>query len=409
MIPLFSNPQFRLLWVGVAITWLSTVLLFMIMGWLVLSLTDSPFWVGAVLGMTGLGMMCTSVMGGVLADRLPRRDIVVASGLAYIALAGLLSMITVLDIVLLWHVLLVALLIGIAIGFRAPAFSALTLDVVGRARLLSGNAANLTALSIAGIIGPLVGGVVVNTWDMGWAFFVVAGTELMAVAVISRLSVLTPVFVVTDDVDVNPPVRRLWRAFIEGAVYVFSEPNIRTLILMGLMGEFFIWAHVTMLPVMARDVLGAGVTGFGYLQSASYGGLLVATMIMSNLGDVKRKGPLLVTGAVGFGILTMLFAASTELPLSLGLLAGAYAMAALYEITLMTLVQSIVPDAMRGRVISFQAFTWGANLFSGFHTGAIANWLGVSMAIAIGAGVFLAYTVCIVPKIFTFQHTGRSE
>lgn len=409
MIPLLANPQFRLLWVGVVITWLSTVLLFMIMGWLVLSLTDSPFWVGAVLGMTGLGMMCTSVVGGVLADRFHRKDIVVVNGLAYIVLAGLLSVITILDIVLLWHVLLIALLIGIVIGLRTPAFYALTLDVVGRSRLLSGNAANLTALSIAGVIAPLVGGVVVNTWDMGWAFFVVAGTELMAVVVISRLSVLTPVVVVIDDVSVKPPIRRLWHDFIEGAVYVFSEPNVRTLILMGLMGEFFIWAHVTMLPVMARDVLEVGVTGFGYLQSASYGGLLVATVIVSNLGDVRRKGPLLVTGAVGFGILTMLFAASTELPFSLGLLAGAYAMAALYEITLMTLVQSIVPDAMRGRVISFQTFTWGANVFSGFHTGAIANWLGVSMAISIGAGVFLLYTICIVPKIFTFQDTGRSE
>ena len=404
MILLFTNPQFRLLWFGVVFTWLSAVLLLMVMGWLALSLTDSPFWVGAAMGMTGLGMMGTSAVGGVLADRLPRRNIVVASGLAHVALAGLLSLTILLGLVVLWHVLTVALLTGIAAGLRAPAFSALTLDVVGRARLLSGNAANFAGLSIAGVVGPLVGGAVVSVWDIGWAFVIVAGTELAGVAVMSRLAVPSPSSAAPADPETAAPSRPSpWRAFMEGAGYVFSTSNVRSLILMGLVGELFVWAHAAMLPVMVRDVLGAGVAGFGYLQSASFAGLFVATVVVSNMGDVSRKGLLLVTGAVGFGLLIMAFAASRDFTLSLLLLAAAYAMAALYEVTLATLVQTVVPDAMRGRVISFQAFTWGVNAFSGFHTGAIANRLGAPLAIAIGAGVFVAYAIRVIPTAGRLQ------
>ena len=404
MVLLFTNPRFRLLWFGVVLTWLSAVLLLMVMGWLALSLTDSPFWVGAAMGMTGLGMMGTSAIGGVLADRLPRRNIVVVSGLAHVALAGLLSLTILLGLVLLWHVLAVALLVGIAAGLRAPAFSALTLDVVGRARLLSGNAANFAGLGVAGAIGPLVGGAVVSVWDIGWAFVIVACTELAGVAVMSRLSVPSPAPAAANDAEAAA-ARRLspWPAFTEGAVYVFSTSNVRTLILMGLVGELFVWAHVAMLPVMARDVLGSGVAGFGYLQAGSFAGLFIATIVVSNLGDVRRKGLMLVTGAVGFGLLTMAFAASRDFTLSLGLLAAAYAMAALYEVTLTTLVQTIVPDAMRGRVISFQAFTWGANAFSGFHTGAIANLVGAPLAIAIGGGVFVAYAIRVIPTAGRLQ------
>ena len=104
-----------------------------------------------------------------------------------------------------------------------------------------------------------------------------------------------------------------------------------------------------------------------------------------------------MNGAAGFGLLLVAFAASRYLPLSLALLAAAYASAAIYEVSLTTLIQTVVPDEMRGRVVSFQAFTWGANGVSGFHMGAMAGVLGAPAAIAVGAAVMLANILRLAP------------
>ena len=201
----------------------------------------------------------------------------------------------------------------------------------------------------------------------------------------------------------DPP----WRSFKRGAAYVFGTPNVRTLILMGLVGESFGWAHISMLPVVARDVLDAGVSGLGYLQSASFAGLLFSTVAISSRRDIRRKGRLLIGGAAGFGLLLVAFAASTHLPLSLALLAAAYASGAVYEVSLTTIIQTVVPDEMRGRVVSFQAFTWGVNGTSGFHMGAMAGLLGAPAAIAVGAGVMLANLLRLAPGASRLEEMGE--
>ena len=168
---------------------------------------------------------------------------------------------------------------------------------------------------------------------------------------------------------------------------MLTTPAVRTLILMELVGEVFGWAHVWMLPVMARDVLDVGASGLGYLMSASFAGMLVTTLIISSIGEFRDKGRAAVIGYGGFGLFLVLFAASRNFPLSLALIAAAYAVVAVYEATLFTLVQTIVPDEMRGRVISFQITTWGLTGVSAFHTGAIASRAGAPLAIAIGGTV----------------------
>ena len=172
---------------------------------------------------------------------------------------------------------------------------------------------------------------------------------------------------------------------------------------MGLVGELFGWAHVTMLSSMARDVLGTGVSGFGYLASAGFLGMLVSTLVISSLGDVRMKGRFMVIGGIGFTLFVILFALSRSFPLSLALLATAYGLGSMYEVSLNTLVQTVVPDEMRGRVISFQALTWGVNGVSGFHTGAIASRLGPPWAVAIGAFVMLAYIGRFAPRAWRLE------
>ena len=408
MLLILTNRQFRLLWAGGAVAGLAGMVLFMAHAWLTLTVTNSPFWLGVTSGVSGVGMMAASGVGGVLADRVPRRRLLVWSALARGALAGLLAIPIFLERVHLWQLLAVALANGVVEALWGPAFTALTMDVVGRGRVMSANAANFAAMGVAGVLAPLLGAAVISAWGIQWACIMAATAGLAGVPPLLGISSPDSTAGNGTPLEVGRSRREApWPAFKRGASYVFGTPSVRALILMGLVGEFFGWAHMTMVPVMARDVLGSGVTGLGYLSSASFGGWLLASLAMSGMADVRQKGRMLVIGGVGFSLLIIAFAASRYLPLSLVLFAGAYIAGAFYEVSLITLLQTVVPDEMRGRVISFQAFTWGANGLSGFHTGAIARWLGAPWAIVLGAGIMLAYVLRLAPQSSRLQEPSE--
>ena len=175
--------------------------------------------------------------------------------------------------------------------------------------------------------------------------------------------------------------------FRYGLHYVLSTPAVRLLFLLMVTSELFGWAHEPMMPVMAGKVLEVGPTGLGYLLAAGSAGALLTSLILSAVGDVRRKGLALILGYIGFGVFLIAFSASQWIALSLILIAIAYASVTLYETMMRTLLQTTVPDEMRGRVLSFQMFSWGFTGLSGFHTGAIASLIGAPIAISVGAGV----------------------
>ena len=194
-----------------------------------------------------------------------------------------------------------------------------------------------------------------------------------------------------------------WQDFKLGLRYVFGTPTVRTLIILAIIGETFAWSHEIILPVMARDELEVGASGLGYLLSVGSAGAAIATLIVSNVGDFKEKGKLLIFGYGAFGLCLMLFAASPWFSLSMVLLAFAYASAMAYEVTLETLLQTVVPDEMRGRVLSFQVFTWGFTGIAGFYVGAIAAWLGAPIAIVVGGGVVFLVAVGLARRVARLQ------
>ncbi|MDA1347965.1 MAG: MFS transporter [Chloroflexi bacterium] len=412
MLLLIGNTNFRLLWSGGLLIAIGTWTFVMVHGWLTLNVTDSSLWVGAATGAGGVGMVSLVGLGGVLADRLPRRRLVVASGLIRAAAAIFLAITIHADAVHLWQILGTSFLFGAAEAIRAPSYMALIVDIVGRERAIGANAANFAAMGVAGVLAPLIGAGIVSAWGLEWAYVFVVGAELVAAILLTGIKLPSAATLRRGLASGEPSAVRHespWRSFKQGASYVFSTPRIRTLILMGLVGETFGWAHMSMLPVMARDVLGAGVSGLGYLQSASFAGFLISTLAMSSVRDIPYKGRFMVGGAAGFGLLLVAFAASRSLPLSVALLVAAYASGALYEVGLTTLIQTIVPDRMRGRVVSFQAFTWGINGVSGFYMGGLATLLGAPSAIVIGAGVMLVSLVRLAPGVSRIEEEGAGD
>jgi MFS family permease len=383
---LFENGQFRILWSAGFCADLALITYFTIHGWLALQVSDSAFWVGATAGAGGLSMTMFSVFGGVLVDRFGRRNLVLLGLSMRFIFALVLVILIMFDNVRLWHVIAASFGEGLAGSFLIPAMMAMTLDVAGKSRLLSATAARFAGMTVAGMIAPLVAGLVVNSAGIGWAYTLITGGYLASLFIMLILRVPK-----TEKRAKTSPIDDLR----QGVSYVFRTPLIRTLIGMIFVTEAFGWAHESMLPVMARDVLDAGASGLGYMLAAGFAGATVSTVLISNMGEIRNKSNMLIGGCLGFGLFLVFFSWSQWLMLSMAFLAGAYASVIVYETTINTMLQTLVPDELRGRVLSFQTMMWGVTGLAGFHTGAIASARGAPMAIALGAVVVILNTLRI--------------
>mgnify|MGYP001446815811 FL=1 len=348
------------------------------LGWLVLDITNSPLWVGISAGVAGVGMTLFSPVAGVLADRYNRKHLLILSLLVQSLAAIILGILLLMDFLQLYHALLFSFVSGLTGSVKFSCKMALTLDLAGRNNLLKGIAANFFSMTIMGVVAPLAGGLILAELGMGQAFLLIGALLLVSLMVVSLLKgIESPQYRGASHVD----------DFLEGVRYMFRSPSVRLLILAVMVSETFGWAVESMLPVIARDELGLGPEGFSYLMSAGALGAAVTTVTISVVPNIENKGKLILLGIIGFGIGLIVFAFSKLLILSLFCLAFTFGCGVAYESGLSTLIQEVIPDRMRGRVLSFQTFCWGFSGMAGFHAGPIAALLGAPIAVAIGGGV----------------------
>ena len=400
MLLILRNPRFRLLWSSSVANFIGLTTYFTVHGWLALEVTDSAFWVGATFGVKGLSIMAFSAAAGVMADRLNRKALILASMFIQAGLMALVAALILTEHILLWHILVATLFDGMLTAIKVPARTALVLDVAGRQNMLQATAATNAAMTAAGIAIPPLAGLLVEMHGIGWAFLSMSGAFLLSAIV---LCFLRGVKKAERNYKATP-----FQDFRDGLRYVLSTPAVRLLFLLMVTSELFGWAHEPMMPVMAGNVLEVGPTGLGYLLSAGSAGALFTSLILSAVGDIRRKGLALILGYTGFGVFLIAFAASEWIALSLILIAIAYASVTLYETMMRTLLQTSVPDEMRGRVLSFQMFSWGFTGLSGFHTGAVAAVIGAPIAIAIGAGVVVLNGLRLV-RSFAGRYNGERD
>ena len=397
---IFDNAQFRIL-LGSSLMFSMAHLLFMILQpWLALETTDSAFWVGATVGAAGAGMVSFSVIGGVLADRVERRKLIAAAlgvqtlvtlAVTVLALAGQMR---------LPFIMLFSFVDATMLAIVAPCSLALVLDVVGRERLLTAMSLQHVVSGVAGIGTPLMAGMALARFDIGWAYAIVAVCHLIGIVLMLRLR---------PALAQKPSRTSALDGFKEGARYVFSTPTVRMLVLGILVIEYFGFMHEPMIPVMVRDVLEAGPTGLGYMFSASYTGVFVASLALAAVGDVQRKGRLMAFGIVAFGGFLVAFAWSRSLPLSMALFALGGAGMLVYDTTIQTLLQVVVPDEMRGRVLGFQTLSWGIVWSSGFLTGAIAEAIGAPATITLGSSVVVFIAAILYPRVARIGEAQPAE
>lgn len=385
----FEAPGYRWLWLSSLCTSAAYTVEVLSHGWLVLVLTNSPFWVGVAVAVRGVSQTLCGIPAGFAADRLDRRTVLIATQAAAAAGAVLIGSLVLAHRVGLWQVLTYLVLVGGTTAMNRPAISGLVYDVVGEARLLNASAYQFMAGSVVRVAGALAGGVLIDRFGVGANWLLIAGVYAASASSIGLLHPPTAR---------REPTEPFGRAVAAGLRYALRTVRIRRLLLLSLLIEGFGFSTNSMLPVMARDVLRVGGIGLGYLVAMSGAGQFAATMLVASRAELRHLGTVVVGASIGFGGFIVLFALSPWFALSLVLIAIVGAMGTAYDTTMSTSFQVGVADAMRGRVLGLYSATFGLSSVGGLCIGATATLLGAPIALALSGAIVVASGLGLVRR-----------
>jgi MFS family permease len=376
--------NYRLLFVGQLIAHIGFWMQATAQGWLVLRLTDAPFWLGAIAAAQSLPVLILSAPAGVLADRVPKRTLLLATQGTTMAMALLLALLIFSDMVRVWHVLIAALMVGIASAFENPARQAFTIELVGRDDLVNAIALDSTVMNGARIIGPAVAGALVAATGEGPAFLF---NGLSVLAVIGGLLMmrLRPF--------AAPPHRSNWQQMRVGFGYMRRDARGRLLLLQITAHCVFGLAYFPLMPYFARNVLGADAQGFGILASTNAAGALVAALMITLVGDRLPRAGIRSMALLSYMLLLGAFTLTRSFALAMALLA-AIGWTGIIVLTLTnTLLQMAVPDDMRGRVMGvYMLVVMGVSQVSGLFLSSIADVLG-NVPLVVGCWALVGWGV----------------
>ena len=384
----YSN--YRLWFFGQSVSMMGMWMQSMAQGWLVYDLTGSMFALGAISFVGTLPTLFLMLPAGVLADRVPRRRLLLITQTVMMILAVVLAVLAGTGVLRVWHIGVVAVILGVANSFDAPARLALVVETVeDRRDLMNAIALNSTVFNLARVIGPAVGGVVLALLGATWCF---------ALNAISFCGVLSSLWRMRLPDHSDPPSSEpLTVQVAAGLKYIVENRPVRTMIALIGVSTLFGLSYGTLLPVYAVDVLHIGETGLGALNAAMGVGALTGSLIIASLGAFRRRGLILTAGSLLFPSALLAFAFSHSFALSLALLVLVGLAFVAQNATSNTLIQSAVPDALRGRVMAvFSLMFFGTSPFGALQAGALAQALGPTAGVAVGAGIVLIFAVGVL-------------
>jgi MFS family permease len=360
-------------------TWMQSVA----QSWLVYRLTGSA----ALLGLIGFAgqipIFVLAPFGGVIADRVNRHRVLVATQTAMMLLAFILAALTLEGVVRVWHILVLASFLGIANAFDIPARQAFLVEMVGKDDIVNAIALSSSMMNGARIVGPAVAGIVVAAVGEGYCFLL---NGLSYVAVIIALLLMT----IASRTDVHPRVST-WHSVVEGFSFAWHTRPVRALLmLLGLVSVMGM-PYTVLMPIIADRTLHGGAHAYGVLMSASGSGALAGAALLTMRRHIHGLGRWIAVTSIGFGASLIAFSFSRILWLSVVLLVPAGFCMMVEMAASNTLIQSMVPDRLRGRVMAVYSMMFmGMAPVGALLAGAIAAPVGAPQTVAIGGAVCVA-------------------
>ncbi len=371
-----NHPNFRLYWIGAGLSNIGTWMQMVAQGWLVYQLTSSPFLLGLVSFVGSIPVLVLSLYGGVLADRVERRRLMMVTQTGMMVLAFVLAGLTFAGVVTVWHIMVIAFLNGCVNAINAPVRASLVADLVPREDFQNAIALNSVQFQGSRMLGPALAGLTLAALGPGWCFFINGASFLTVIAALIGLRVppLPP-----------RPAQSVAQNVKEGLQYVWREPTIFALLLVAAIPSLFGQPYQAMLPAVALGVLGVGATGLGVLTSAAGCGAVVGALIIASSSKRMRRGQLQLQMLLLFGVALCLFSQSRWLATSVPLIFGIGLASMAYNSLNQTFLQSLVADEMRGRVSSLLTLmTLGLQPLGALQAGIVSDRFGVSVALLAG-------------------------
>jgi MFS family permease len=370
--------DFRIFYAGQLISVTGTWMQSVAQGWLVLLLTGSPFLLGVSAAARTLPILVLSVPAGIVADRFDRRLIVLIANVSMLVLSATLAILTLTGTVTLAWVLVLAAGLGIANAFEMPTRQSLVTQLVGQRHLANAIALNSLLFNGARVVGPALAGIIVAAAGPGVAFAINTATF---VPVLASLLVIDPR-------PVERSTARARGALAEAIAYLRVEPRVAMLLVLLAANTIFASGYLYLGPSLARD-LGQGAEGLGLVLSAAGIGAVAGGLRLAASAARRRRARVLVAAGLGLmaGLVAVAFSSSFALTLALMLVVGWGTVT--YSATSNTVIQTIVPDVLRGRIMSLYTFVMvGLMPVGSVFLGAIADRIGTAAALGVGGAIW---------------------
>lgn len=382
---LTSHRNFRIFWTGQTLSLIGTWMQQMASGWLALELSDSAFIVGLVAAAGSLPILVLSLPAGVLVDRRHKLRLVIIAQSILLVEATLLWGFTWSGHITIGWLITFATLGGMASAVEIPARQSLMIELVGRDDLRDAIALNSSGFNLARIVGPGVAAAIIARFGLAWCF------GLNALSYLIVLSSLTMIRL--------PPWRPApiasspWAGMVDGVRYIRQTPTVRALLQLVAVYSVLGIPYLTLMPVFARDVLGTGAAGFGLMLTSVGIGGLAGALALAAVGSHVRRGRLLRSSCFGFAVLLIALSfVRVQMAAYPILLAAGFTMIVNNALA-NALLQSIIPDALRGRMMAMYSLVVVGlpQVLGAFAAGAVAKAVGVDWTIGGAATIMLAY------------------
>jgi MFS family permease len=375
-----QNPHFRVYWFTNALFFIGQGLVLLGAQWLMLSLTDSRSLLGALGAIQGAVILFLSPFGGVMADRLPRRNILIAARATFAVLMTTLGLLVITDAIEIWHLLLSVAASGLIMAFSQAATQSYVFDLVGKERLMNALALNSIGTGIFQMAGPSIGGPILDvvgpegTYLLGASGYFVGAVLLVLIPVIGKTLAPPRKFSVVQDT---------LRDIADGASYIRRDSLLPWLFLVTSM-TFFGGAIFTMRPVFAKEILDVGARGLGWMGTAFGGGALFGAVLVAGIGDrLKLKGLAVLLAQLNWMVAMVIYSQSHWFPLNLVAEGMMGLSTPFWSASAITILQVRVPEALRNRVLTVHFMIITGISINWWVTGQLADIVGDREALLI--------------------------
>lgn len=389
----FRHRNFLLFWSGAFLSNTGTWMQAVAQGWLVLQLSNSAFWLGVDAFMSTAPGLVFTLVGGVFADLVDRRKLLIYSQIVAGLTALILGTLIVTGVVGVWMILVLSFVTGSCMSMAAPSYMALVFDLVDREDLANAVALNSTQFQLARALGPVAAGIAFKLFGVAGCFF---ANGISFAAVVIGLAMVRYRTRNAERPAVDPARGKFLANLIDGFRYVASRPRVSMLLIISAVTSLFGAPYIAMAPIFARDVLHLGETGLALLMGMAGAGALFGALFLAYLGDFRRKGWFVLGGCLGFAVCLIGFSLSTNVVASvIFLFALGFAIVCSVAVT-NTLLQKLVTDEMRGRVLSLFMLSFiGAMPIGNLIAGAASQRFGAPRTLAVGGLIIIVFVAMV--------------